>query len=253
MTRTTILAYHAIGDCPRASDTRNLFVSVHAFESQMAYLARRRRVVSLDDAAAGRVPPGPPAVALTFDDGYVSVLDHAAPLLQRYGFPAAVFVPTKWIGRENTWDEPSVCDLRIMGAEQLREVESLGVRVESHGHAHIDYGSAPYEQARADLASSLVRLDEIVGRTPAFFAYPFGRHSEASRRALAESSIEAAFTIDAPGEGRYAYERTQITPLDGPRLFALKTSGRYLAWRHSRLVSAGYSVVRPALRRLLGG
>jgi hypothetical protein len=62
--------------------------------------------------------------------------------------------------------------------------------------------------------------------------------------------FEAAFSIDARRCGRYGWERTQITPLDGPTMFALKSRGFYLPLRRSRLGSVVYATVRPLVRRL---
>lgn len=251
MSLTTVIAYHAIGECGRSDDPHDLFVPTDAFESQMDYLARRRRVVSVEELITGSLPPGPPPVAITFDDGYRSVLTTAAPILQAHGFPATVFVPTRWVGVGNTWDEPSACDLAIMDADELRTVEGMGVTVESHGHAHIDLEASGREAVRADLVGSLEHLEKIIGRRPRYLAYPYGR-SSTSARAIAEATgFEAAFSIAVPSRGRYALGRVEITPFDGPRLFALKTSGRYLGLRHAPVTRAGYRIVKPVVRKLL--
>ncbi len=249
----TVIAYHAIGDCPRKADVNNLFVKRESFRAQMEFLARHRTVLALESVVAGDVPEGPHAVAITFDDGYVSVLQEAAPVLSAHGFKATVFVPTRWIGERNRWDDPGPCDLSIMTAEQLREVESLGVAVESHGHAHIDMGSASSDEVTKDIQQSLEILSNMLNRRPRYLAYPFGLSSADTHTAAGEIGLEAAFSIDALHAGPFAYKRVQITPLDGPRLFALKTSGRYMSLRKSRLVSAGYAVVRPVVRRVLRG
>ena len=191
-------------------------------------------------------------MAVTFDDGYKSVLAEAAPVLRKLGMPATVFVPTKWIGMHNTWDDAGPCELSIMDRQDLIALEEGGIAVESHGHAHIDLSTASAEAIKDDLLTATARLEDILGRAPRYLAYPYGR-SSATARAVAEScGLRAAFGIDAPHGGRFAFERVQITPLDGPRLFALKTSGRYMAWRHSKLVSSGYALVRPVARRVLG-
>ena len=67
----------------------------------MSFLRRHRHVVSLADMLEGRLPRGRPAVAITFDDGYRSVLTNAAPILSRLGLVATMFVPTKWIAHTN--------------------------------------------------------------------------------------------------------------------------------------------------------
>ena len=249
-THVTIVTYHAIGECAAGDDPAELFIPLRLFEAQMRFLARWRKVIPLEMAVNAAVGKGRPAVAVTFDDGYRSVLENAGPILSRLSIPATVFVPTKWIGLHNTWDQPYACPLDILGAEELLEVEKLGIRVESHGHAHIDYEASSTEVVRYDIKASLERLTEILGRRPGFLAYPFGRSSPEARQIAAEEGLSAAFSISRPGTGRYGIERVGLRPGHGLGVFALKTSGRWNAtWRQSPLVSAVAAALRPVLLR----
>ena len=45
------------------------------------------------------VPFDEPVAAVTFDDGYRDIYEHAVPILKRKGIPAAAFVVTDLIGR----------------------------------------------------------------------------------------------------------------------------------------------------------
>ena len=245
----TILVYHAVGSCASAEDPGNLFMPTHVFETQMEYLARNRTVVPLVDIVQETFPRnGKPVVAITFDDGYRSVLTEAGPCMERHGFASTVFVPTKWIGRHSDWYEAQGCDTAIMTPDELREAERIGINVESHGHGHIDLGLAGPAEADNDLVTSIGLLQEALGRRPRYFAYPYGRYSETSEE-VAGRHFEASFTIDMPHDGPHAFERVGITRLDGMLLFAVKTSGRYIRWRRSRLGSAGYALARPLLPR----
>lgn len=249
--RTTIIAYHAIGSCPIDRDDHNLFVSIHSFRRQMEMLAKWRRVVSLSEALEERSSPGRARVAITFDDAYRSVLNTAVPILREYGFPATVFAPTGWLGKSNEWDAPTGCDVAIMSREELRKAESVGLSVESHGHLHIDYAVASGPEARADLLDSVRILQEVTGRQPRYFAYPFGHHSSMAAREAAALGIEAAFTIDEVHQGAHACGRVQITPLDGPLIFRAKTSGFYSSIRYSKWFKLGYSSMKTPVRWLL--
>lgn len=249
MARATIVVYHAVGNCPRHEDQHDLFVTPQAFRRQMAYLAERRKVVPLDAVVEGSARGRRPAVAIAFDDGYRSVVTTAAPILREHGFPATVFVPTAFLGGVSEWLPPSRCPLDIMTPEELLEAERAGVAVESHGHAHMDYARADPAEIEVDLAVSVERLTAAVGRPPRYLAYPFGNHGADAARLAGDAGFAAAFSIDRPDAGRFAWERVPITPFDGLFLFALKTSGRYLAWRHSRLGAAGYSLAKPLLTR----
>ena len=252
MTRSTVLAYHAVGSCPRSEDRHNLFVANEAFEKQMSYLARHREVVPLADVVAGRTRGKRPLVAITFDDGYRNVLHSAGPILARYGFPSTVFVPTDWRARVNGWIEPSTCDFEIMGDDELRLSEDAGIAVESHGHAHIDMSVATREEVARDIGTSLDELEKTIGRRPTFLAYPYGRIASWTPEVAASCGLEAAFTIDERHGGRFAFERVQVTPLDGTVTFALKTTGRYLEVRRSKVVTTTYGAVKPIVRRALG-
>ena len=47
-------------------------------------------------------------MAITFDDGYRSVLELALPILEELGVPATLFVPTDYIGSERPMSWPGI-------------------------------------------------------------------------------------------------------------------------------------------------
>ena len=103
--RPLILAYHrVVDDCAAAADTEmpSMLISTAMFERHLDYIGRHFRFVSLDDigdhALSGR-PFETPVAAVTFDDGYRDVYEHAYPVLERKGIPAAVFVVTDLVGK----------------------------------------------------------------------------------------------------------------------------------------------------------
>jgi peptidoglycan/xylan/chitin deacetylase (PgdA/CDA1 family) len=102
--RAWILSYHSVG-VPDGAGGRYaspaVTVAPAAFECHVAYLARHFRIVSMDGIAdwlAGRLRPGRPVVAITFDDGYRDNYQYAFPILRRYRVPATFYVVTDAIG-----------------------------------------------------------------------------------------------------------------------------------------------------------
>lgn len=99
----TVLNYHRIDkvtgvDFPTFKP--NVSASPEAFERQMAYLARWYNVVSLQDVLRwldGKAALPPYAALITFDDGYRDNYLHAYPILQRYQFPAVIFLTSDFI------------------------------------------------------------------------------------------------------------------------------------------------------------
>jgi len=244
-TRVTVIAYHAIGDCSRKDDMGSMFVSLDRFQSQMAFLEKHRTVVTLDDAIDGVVRQGPPAVAITFDDAYRSVHQHALPVLEAHGFAATVFVPTKFIGDRNRWDPPSRCPLEIMTADELRDAEARGLAVELHSHQHPHLERASEADAAQEINASADVLRHLTGRAPRFLAYPFSHGSPDAQRAAESAGLHAAFSIDRPGTSRFDFPRVPITPFDGPATFRVKTSGNYLALRFSPIGRFATLLTRP--------
>ncbi len=107
-----VLMYHRIAD-PRtlAAMAPELASATPAgFAEQIAYLAARRPLVSLDDLLAarrGERPLPPRAVMVTFDDAYRDFADQAWPILRAQGVPVALFVATGYPdrpGRVYWWD-----------------------------------------------------------------------------------------------------------------------------------------------------
>jgi peptidoglycan/xylan/chitin deacetylase (PgdA/CDA1 family) len=124
--RVLILSYHRVTPSFAASAREalpSLLVSASALRRQLEHVARRREVVPL--ATAQRIL-GEPArrgardvAAVTFDDGYADVVEHALPVLRALRVPATVFVPTGYPGTERRLPHDrlhaSLCELRSRG------------------------------------------------------------------------------------------------------------------------------------------
>jgi peptidoglycan/xylan/chitin deacetylase (PgdA/CDA1 family) len=95
-----VLLYH---DCAPAetSYTAGLdcTTSPQVFAKHLEYLQRHYSVVALDIIVAGKALPT--SVAITFDDGYRSVFEHALPLLVERSFPATLYLISDVIGNDD--------------------------------------------------------------------------------------------------------------------------------------------------------
>jgi peptidoglycan/xylan/chitin deacetylase (PgdA/CDA1 family) len=86
-----IVLYHHLSDA-RSELTDGLGVTTppRLFERHLARFERDYEVVDLETVLSGRLPRR--ALLITFDDGYRSVLDVAAPIMARRGLPGVFFV-----------------------------------------------------------------------------------------------------------------------------------------------------------------
>ena len=130
-----VLMYHSISPST-APDPHRLRVHPDRLDRHLRWLRRLGlRGVGLTEllraqqrGEAGRL------VALTFDDGYTDFLEHAAPLLERHGMTATLYVVAGRMDGANDWD--SGPRLPIMGADQVRAVAAAGHEVGSHTMTH---------------------------------------------------------------------------------------------------------------------
>src|ERR687896_2746160 len=105
-----ILTFHAIDDRPSI-----ISFSPRLFERSIARLYdsgyRTLGLPELVDHVRQGVPFPDRSFAMTFDDGYQSVYDHAFPILQRYDFSATIFLA---VGENGTRSEserlPPMCE-----------------------------------------------------------------------------------------------------------------------------------------------
>lgn len=103
-----ILMYHSVAAAERIGfQDPAMVMPASVFATQMSFLSRRRRVISLNALAemlAMGKQPKSGTVVITFDDGYLDNYEVAAPILTRHGLPATVFLATGYIERmENMW------------------------------------------------------------------------------------------------------------------------------------------------------
>src|SRR6185436_13108529 len=75
-------------------------VSPDRFAAHVEHLVRLKNVIPLDETVGHNATP---AVAITFDDGYVDNATVAAPMLSDAGLPATWFITSKTLGRRRFW------------------------------------------------------------------------------------------------------------------------------------------------------
>lgn len=148
------------------------WVAADAFHRQMLEL-RNRKVVYLDDYN----PADPQQVVITFDGVYQNVLQFAAPLLHKLGYPFELFVTGNYIGQDNAFDhsEPLA---NFADTDSLRRLVELGGRLQWHGNAHLNLGEVDDPET---IESELAVPEAIRTLDPAgfrWFGYPHGAFNE---------------------------------------------------------------------------
>ena len=189
-----ILYYH------RISDERDaLAVTPAAFGRQMKALAASgQRVVDLYEIDDLALEADEAAIALTFDDGYRDVLEHALPMLREHGFPSTVFVVPGAIAGVATfsWYRAGAMP-PLAGWDELRAQERAGlVHFEPHTMTHPVLTTISLEHARSEIAESKQVVEEELGRPARIFCYPGGYYSPREVDLVRECGYRAAVTCE---------------------------------------------------------
>lgn len=246
----TILCYHGIDPTWRSP----LAVTPAAFDDHCEWLARHRHVLALEAAVerldrTGRLPRG--TTAITFDDGFRNVVQHALPALRRHGLPATVFVVAETLtpaGRVVDWvDTPPDDDaLETLTLEELRELQDGGVTIGSHSYSHRILTTLSPKECEDDLRRSRELLEDLLERPVPFVAYPRGYHDEAVRDAAARAGFKNGFSLPETPEARgpFAVPRVGVYPGNDTRALGFKTGRWYLPARTGRT----YPWIRLAIR-----
>jgi peptidoglycan/xylan/chitin deacetylase (PgdA/CDA1 family) len=191
-----ILMYHGIEQV--SQDPYKLCVTPRRFSEQMTWLAEHglRGVSIATLVAAMRAGHERGLVGLTFDDGYVSVLENAVPELLQRDFTATMFIVSDLIGGTNEWDGEPVWPL--MSAQQVAEVAAAGMEIGSHGSTHTHLPGLGAHRLRTEISGSKSKLSELLGRPIHGFAYPYGSMDASARRAVQDAGYDYACSVVTP-------------------------------------------------------
>jgi peptidoglycan/xylan/chitin deacetylase (PgdA/CDA1 family) len=277
-----ILCYHNVLS---PADSRGGDLSLHmplqTFERQMRWLAANFEIVSLRQFL-NRLQTGASlrrVAAVTFDDGYAGVLNHAWPLLTQLGIPATMFVVADAPGHRHLfwWDHPAVqpyasrarrrewlTRLRgdgqailaslpmtkagvaippsctAAGWLQIARATASGMGLGVHSATHRSLPALDDTELQYELATSRDVIAREVGVYPEFFAYPYGLWDNRTRRAVRAAGYRAAFTLDY-GLNRAGADAQALRRMNVP---AGITDSAFQAW------AAGIRLPAPRVRRL---
>ncbi|HEX6869644.1 MAG TPA: polysaccharide deacetylase family protein [Micromonosporaceae bacterium] len=209
-----VLMYHSVA--PRDDDPYRITVSPWRFAEQMRWLRRQGlRGVSVGALlAACDAGHATGLVGLTFDDGYADFDHHVAPVLDRHGFGATVFVVAGHLGGHNDWDRAGR-RRQLLTAAQVRQVVARGFEVGSHGLHHRPLDTEDTELLRAEMLTSKQVLEDLLGQRVPGFCYPYGAvNPSAELAALAFGYEYAVATWPTGRRARHAIPRTYVGEAD---------------------------------------
>jgi peptidoglycan/xylan/chitin deacetylase (PgdA/CDA1 family) len=171
-----ILCYHKIEPRLELGATR---LSPRRFVRQIERLAqagwRTLGLAELVACARGERAVGPREIAITFDDAYRGLRDHAFPVLEAHGFQAICSVITDYAGRLNRWDVAyGGRRFAHLAWRDMRRWQHRGIDFVSHTATHQRLTWIDAHALRVELAVSRRALSAALDIDVRTIVYPFG-------------------------------------------------------------------------------
>jgi peptidoglycan/xylan/chitin deacetylase (PgdA/CDA1 family) len=239
--RLPILMYHGLH---ADADSRGRFDSVYsvtpdAFARQLDWIqAQGYRCLLLDEAMQQR---GDRSVVISFDDGDVSNIEVALPLLLERGMKAEFFITTGFIGATG-----------MLSADDVRQLAAAGMGIGSHGCSHAFLEDLDTTALMSELDDSRCRLQALSRRPVEAIALPGGRGGE--RELLAAQALGYHHLLGSvPGPNLRARGDCFLQRLAVTRNLGLEDFAAMVRWRglSPRLLKARHAALSLP-KRVLG-
>ena len=180
--RKVILLYHTVGQSAWALPHKQ-------FDDQMRWLADHCEVLTVSELIHAKSTQHI-QVALTFDDGYVSLYEAVLENLLAKNMKATVYVNTGWIAEKKEHHRASVASLGhypeeyFLNWHEVSMLHQAGWEIGSHGVEHCNVAQLTPEDMHRELAHSKVAIEAHLKKPCVHFAYPWGRYSRRVKNML---------------------------------------------------------------------
>jgi peptidoglycan/xylan/chitin deacetylase (PgdA/CDA1 family) len=165
--RSAILTYHSIDDSGSVIST-----PPEVFRRQIETLAGS----GIPLVPVNQVASCPGSIALTFDDGYRNLADHAFRVLEHFRVPATIFVVSRYCGLVNNWpSQPpgSVPELPLLSWKELAAVPP-GIDIGAHTATHPHLPALAADECDRVMSQSREEIEQRLARPVRSLAYPYG-------------------------------------------------------------------------------
>jgi peptidoglycan/xylan/chitin deacetylase (PgdA/CDA1 family) len=136
------------------------------------------------------------SITITFDDGFVSNLIEAVPLMKKVGVQAINYLVADRLGQTSDWEarEGGEAD-PLMDESQVREWLAAGHQIGAHTCTHPRLSFLSRDQAKEEIFASKKKLEDRFGFPMDHFAYPYGDYNQTTVDLVREAGFKTAVTM----------------------------------------------------------
>jgi peptidoglycan/xylan/chitin deacetylase (PgdA/CDA1 family) len=197
VTLPPVLAYHKVERRHELGVTR---ISPRRFARHIERLARLGwKTLSLGEVIAcarGERVAAANELAITFDDGYRGLREHAFPVLAAHGYRATCFVITDYAGKLNRWDVAyGGRRFAHLSWRDMRAWQARGIEFASHTATHPRLTRLSELGVYEELDRSRRAIGGALGVETTAVSYPFGAAGSREERVAREAGYGAGFGI----------------------------------------------------------
>jgi peptidoglycan/xylan/chitin deacetylase (PgdA/CDA1 family) len=222
-----VLLYHQIAVPP---DENPYYTTPENFAAQMELLYSEGYMTISTEMLVNAIKDGTQLpekpVILTFDDGNISVLTTAFPIMKKYGFTGVAYIVYKYLGAAGSLD-----------VSQVQTLAESGWEIGSHSFSHADLVEHE-ERQKKEILTSRVMLERKLDLPVLTFAYPYGNYNGDAVDLVKRAGYMAAFGV----ENNHKHELDSLFSLN-----RLEVKGDYDIDQFSSLLSElGIPLLTPA-------
>jgi peptidoglycan/xylan/chitin deacetylase (PgdA/CDA1 family) len=226
-----ILMYHRISKMHKYDQ---LCVDPELFDMQMAFLNENYNVISIEQAieklSTGKYSGN--EVVITFDDGYMDNYMQALPILEKYDFPASIYITTEFTDQVKSHPRYNEAALSLhLSWTNVCELLNHNITIGAHTVSHPYLQQISPDDCKNEILNSKLEIENKINRNVDVFCYPSGDYAERELSFIKESGFMAALTV-SPGVNRKStslleLKRTEVTNKDNSKYFFKKLSGAF--------------------------
>jgi peptidoglycan/xylan/chitin deacetylase (PgdA/CDA1 family) len=220
-----ILCYHTVG-MPKMG-LNDVSLQRIRRQLEMARIAGYRFVPASELVAEPTDPaPGDRRLALTFDDGFRSILTTVEPLLRELDIPWTAFIVSGFADGKKGHED-------FLDWDEVAGLAERGVTIASHSVTHPNFATLSPGQVVDELEQSRTALRDKLGIETAEFAIPFGQSKdwpEVARKAATEAGYTTVYAQSMERRPAGTVPRTFVTRFDDDRVFRAALGGAFDRW-----------------------